>query len=261
MRSLFDRGPIDNYMMPSIIKPVRGLEVPSGGGAVIERTMLNRESRQGGTMRGAGGMGFINRGSSLGTGIDYGTFSGKGAGGARFYGEGVVNLKGGGGGGLGNHPFKISMSTKDKSLNCRVWAESYLADGAIQINGLGQDIFASSLPIRRTVFVFIECGIDEGLNPRRYQITSAYIRVSPTFPGTFRGAGQQTRVRVILGTIAPQPGAPAGSVPSPVITQAVFGNLYPVMMNHLGYPAIMLVPLTAFQLYGSAPYQPAPTFQ
>ena len=46
-------------------------------------------------MRGAGGMGFINRGSSLGTGIDYGTFSGKGAGGARFYGEGVVTLRGG----------------------------------------------------------------------------------------------------------------------------------------------------------------------
>jgi len=93
MRSLFDRGPNDNYMPPSIIKPVRGLAVPSGGGAVIERTMLNRESRQSGTMRGAGGMGFINRGSSLGTGIDYGTFSGKGAGGARFYGEGVVHLK------------------------------------------------------------------------------------------------------------------------------------------------------------------------
>ena len=48
-------------------------------------------------MRGGGGMGFINRGSSLGTGIDYGTFTGAGAGGARFYGEGVVNLKRGGG--------------------------------------------------------------------------------------------------------------------------------------------------------------------
>lgn len=69
----------------------------------------------------------------VGVGIDYGTFTGRGGGGARFFGEGIVRL-GRTSSAARTPPFHVSAPTRDNSGTLRVFIQPGTLNGMLATN-------------------------------------------------------------------------------------------------------------------------------
>lgn len=95
----------------------------------------------------------------IGVGINYGTITGRGAGGARFFGEGVVNLLGASGSST-YCPFTIRLTTKAGTIGGSGGVEVSLSPGTV--NGImpGNNMQPKPLNEGGASYVVVKCTSD-----------------------------------------------------------------------------------------------------